>query len=129
MFLLDFLFDLCLINFHHHATPNFLNFLNYHCIYLSLSIYLSIYISINPFSSIFICQSINSPSPFPKYQYIIAADPGAGIGLVLNLECFTILREVVLAQGPGANLLCIVPILVYVLPKQSVYSWSRRQLR
>ena len=36
----------------------------------------SIYLS----SSIFICHSINQPLPFPKYQYIIAADPGAGIG-------------------------------------------------
>ena len=35
--------------------------------------------SIYPSSSIFICQSINQPLPFPKYQYIIAADPGAGI--------------------------------------------------
>ena len=49
--------------------PQFLNILN-------LSIYPSIYLS----SSIFFCQSINQPLPFPKYQYIIAADPGAGIG-------------------------------------------------
>ena len=63
--LLDFSFDLCLINFHHHATPNFLKKIK-----LSLS------------SSIFICQSINRPLPFPKYQSIIAADRGAGIGLV-----------------------------------------------
>ena len=61
--------------------PKFFKFFKL-SLYLSISIYLSIYISINPFSSIFICQSINSPSPFPKYQYIIAADPGAGIGLV-----------------------------------------------
>ena len=33
--------------------------------------------------SIFICRSINQPLPFPKCQYIIAADPGASIGLVL----------------------------------------------
>ena len=44
--------------------PIFLNILN-------LSIY--------PSSSIFFCQSINRPIPLPKYQYIIAADPGAGI--------------------------------------------------
>ena len=37
------------------------------------------YLSINPSSSIFSCQSINRPLPFRKYQYIIAADPGAGI--------------------------------------------------
>ena len=55
--------------------------------YCKLSLYLSIYhstlyLSINPSSSIFICQSINRPLPFPKNQYIIAADQGAGIGLV-----------------------------------------------
>ena len=37
-------------------------------------------------SSIFICQSINRPLPFPKNQYIIAADPGPGIGLVFKLK-------------------------------------------
>ena len=41
---------------------------------------LSIYQSINPSSSIFFCQSINRPLPFPKYQYINTADPGDGIG-------------------------------------------------
>ena len=53
----------------------------YLSIYLSicLSINQSIYLSINPSSSIFFCQSINRPLPFPTYQYIIAADPGAGI--------------------------------------------------
>ena len=66
--MLDFSFDLCLINFHHGATPNFL----YHYIF--------------PSSSIFICQSINQPLPFPKYQDIIAADPGTGIGLVLSVS-------------------------------------------
>ena len=44
--------------------------------------------SINPSSSIFFCQSINRPLPFPKYRYIIAADPGAGIGLVLIVKVF-----------------------------------------
>ena len=38
---------------------------------------------LNLSSSIFICHSINQPLPFLKYQYIIAADPGAGIGLVI----------------------------------------------
>ena len=33
---LDFSFDLCLINFHHHATPNFLNIINYISIYPSI---------------------------------------------------------------------------------------------
>ena len=42
------------------------------------------YLSINPSSSIFFCQSINQPLPFPKYQFIIAADQGAGIGLVYS---------------------------------------------
>ena len=63
LFLLDFLFDLCLINSHHHATPN-----------------------TNP------CQptiSYQPPSPIPKYQYIISADFGAGIGLVI-LEVYNI---------------------------------------
>ena len=46
----------------------------------------SIYLSINPSSSIFFCQSINRPLPFPKYQYLIAADPGAGIGPYLDLK-------------------------------------------
>ena len=41
---------------------------------------LLICLSINPFSSIFFCQTINRPLPFPKYQYIIAADRGAGSG-------------------------------------------------
>ena len=59
--------------------------------YCKLSLYLSIYhstlyLSINPSSSIFICQSINRPLPFPKNQYIIAADPGPGIGLVFKLK-------------------------------------------
>ena len=45
--------------------------LNYHC---------TLYLTIYPSGSIFICQSINRPLPFSKYQYIIAADPGAGIG-------------------------------------------------
>ena len=42
--------------------------------------------SIHPSSSIFICQSINQPLPFPKYQYIVAADPGAGVGLLFLLS-------------------------------------------
>ena len=57
----------------------FLNILNYHIIYHSLSLYLSITVS----SSISICQSINQPLPLPKYQYIITADPGGSIGLVI----------------------------------------------
>ena len=64
---------------HHHATPNFLNILNY---LSNVSLFLSITLSINPSSSIFICQSINRPLTFPKYQYIIATDLGAIIGLV-----------------------------------------------
>ena len=43
LFLLDFLFELCLTNFHHRATPNFIK-------YLKLSLYIFITISI--------CQSI-----------------------------------------------------------------------
>ena len=46
------------------------------------SIHPHIYLFINPSSSIFFCQSFNWPLLFPKYQYIIAADPGASIGLV-----------------------------------------------
>ena len=38
LFLLDFSFDLCPINSHHCATPNFFNFLH-----IYISIYLSIY--------------------------------------------------------------------------------------
>ena len=45
------------------------------------TLYLSHYIS----SSISICQSINRPLPFPKFQYIIAAEPGASISLVLTV--------------------------------------------
>ena len=59
-------------------------------LYFYLSIYLSIHLSNNQSSSIFFCQSINWPLPFPKYQYIIAADPGAGIGLVNIGKHFTI---------------------------------------
>ena len=44
--------------------------------------YFKLSLSTYPSSSIFICQSINRPLPFPKYQSIIAADRGAGIGLV-----------------------------------------------
>ena len=36
------------------------------------------------------------------------------------MERFTNLR-VILAQGPCANLLCIIPILVYVLPKRAPF--------
>ena len=52
-----------LINFHHHAYPIFLNILNY------LSIYPSIHPTMNQSSSIFICQSIHWPLPFPKYNH------------------------------------------------------------
>ena len=47
----------------------------YHCFYLSLylSIHLVVFLSVN---------LINRPLTFPKYQYIIAADLGASIGLV-----------------------------------------------
>ena len=53
--LVVFLFDLCLFNSHHHATPDFLNILNYLLTYhsnsslylsITLSIYNSIYLSI-----------------------------------------------------------------------------------
>ena len=57
--------------------PIFLNIFN---LSTYLPTYRSIYLSINPSSSIIFCQSINRPHPFPKYQYIISADPGASIG-------------------------------------------------
>ena len=61
------------------------------CLSIYLCIYPSIYLSIT--LSIFhstlstsihlaVFLSINRPLPYPKYQYIIAADPGAGIGFV-----------------------------------------------
>ena len=47
-----------------------------------VSIYLSLYLSTYPSIYLAVFLSINWPLPFPKFQYIIAADPGAGIGLV-----------------------------------------------
>ena len=60
----------------------FLNILNYHSIYLFIhpSIFHFIYISIH----LAVFLSINRPLPFTKYQYIIAADSGAGIGLAVG---------------------------------------------
>ena len=70
---------ICLINFHLHAIPNFLNILNYHSIYLSL--YLSLYLS-STYPCL--CLSIYHYFYLSIYQsYTIAADPEAGIGLVL----------------------------------------------
>ena len=62
----------------------------YPSIHISITLH-SIFLSINRSSSIFICQSINWPLPFPKYQYIIAADPGDGIGLVYSYKGHIIL--------------------------------------
>ena len=75
------------INSYHHATSHFLNILNYHLIYHSNPSHHFIYLTLSIYlpSSISICQSINRPLPFPKYKYMIAADPGASIGLVLLL--------------------------------------------
>ena len=46
---LDFSFDLCLINFHHCATPNFLNILN---LSINQAVFLSVNLSINLFHSL-----------------------------------------------------------------------------
>ena len=60
----------------------FLNILNYHSIYLFIhpSIFHFIYISIH----LAVFLSINQPLSLTKYQYIIAADSGAGIGLAVG---------------------------------------------
>ena len=82
-----FSFDLCLINFHHRAIPIFKYFKYIYCCCCSWIFHFisalptfttcypqffkyfqfSIYLSINPSGSIFFCQSIDRPLPFPKY--------------------------------------------------------------
>ena len=54
LFLLDFLFGLCLINSHHHATIIF-EFLYF---YKYLSLYLSITLSIYPYITVSVCPSL-----------------------------------------------------------------------
>ena len=62
---LHFSFDLCLINFHHRATPNFLNILNYLSIYPSihLAVFFSVNLSIDLFHSLNIKYNRRRPGP------------------------------------------------------------------
>ena len=64
-FFLDFLFALCLINSNHRATPKFFPLPPIN-LYLPLTTYLYLHTYVY----------------LPMYLYIIAADPGASIGLV-----------------------------------------------
>ena len=110
MLFLDFSFDLCFINFHHLATPSFSPlsvsllpppltpiislFLSLSLTppSLSLLLLLSLSLSLLPLShssfsslshsSLSLPLSCLSLLPIPNYQYIIAADLGAGFGLV-----------------------------------------------
>ena len=60
-------------------------------------------------------------SPHPL-QHLLLVDFWMAAILTKNMERFTNLH-VILAQGPR-NLLCIVPILVYVLPKRALLQYS-----
>ena len=107
MLFLDFSFDLCFINFHHLATPSFsplsVSLLPppltpIISLFLSLSLTppsLSLLLLLSPssFSSLSLLLLLSHSSlslplsclsllPIPNYQYIIAADLGAGFGLV-----------------------------------------------
>ena len=64
----------------------------YMSIYLPSSTYLRITTYVNRPTYIYLPTNVNLPSsiylslPIPKYEYLIAADPGAGIGLVLIMS-------------------------------------------
>ena len=102
LFLLDFSFDLCPINSHHCATPNFFNFLHiYISIYLSitislfpLSIYLSFTISLFPLSiyhsfylSLFLSITLSIyHSIFPSFYLLLYLSIVLPIHISLNLS-------------------------------------------
>ena len=78
-YLLDFMFGPCIINSHHHATPNFFYYSIYLPTYQStyLLTYLPTYIYLIYFPTyVYLSLSV------PLNLYVIAADSGDGIGLV-----------------------------------------------
>ena len=74
LFLLNFSFDQCLINSHHHATPNFFKYLKlspYLSLYLSFYLSLYVYITLSMYQAIYLSLYLSmSLSIYQTYFYL-----------------------------------------------------------